>query len=149
LDVGDKTIGVALSDELEITARGLFTLERVSDKKDAGKLLTLVEEHGCGAVVIGLPINLNGSDSKQTLKVRTFAVRMENMLRSNGKSNVPVILHDERFTTKIAEKVLIEANMSREKRRTIIDKQAAVVILQSYLSSRHNRNGARNDEEYR
>jgi putative Holliday junction resolvase len=135
LDVGDKTIGVALSDELGITARGLFALERVSPKRDTGKILALLEEYACGAVVVGLPINLNGTDSLQTVKVREFAVRLENKLRSNGKSDVPVILHDERFTTKIAEQALIEANMRREKRRAIIDQQAAVVILQSYLES--------------
>jgi putative Holliday junction resolvase len=137
LDVGDKTIGIALSDELGITARGLFTLERVSDKKDTGKILALVCEHDCGAVVVGLPINLNGTDSVQTQKVREFAARLENKLRSNGKADVPVILHDERFTTKIAERVLIEADVSRKKRKEVIDKQAAVVILQSYLRETH------------
>jgi putative Holliday junction resolvase len=133
LDVGDKTIGVALSDELGITARGLFTLERVSEKKDTGKILDLVSEHNCGVVVVGLPINLNGTDSVQTQKVRQFAARLENKLRSNGKADVSVTLHDERFTTKIAEQVLIEADVSRKKRKEVIDKQAAVVILQSYL----------------
>jgi putative Holliday junction resolvase len=136
LDAGDKTVGIAVSDELGITARGLFTLERISDRKDTGKILDLVGEHECDSVVVGLPLNLDGSDSVQTEKVRAFARMLENKLRSNGKKNVKVILWDERFTTKIAEQVLIEADMSRAKRRKIIDKQAAVVILQSYLDRR-------------
>jgi putative Holliday junction resolvase len=135
LDVGDATIGVALSDELGITARGLFTIERTSHKADMRKILETIGEQGAGTVVVGLPVNLNGSDSVQTEKVRDFTTRLENYLRSNAMADVNVALHDERFTTKIAERVLIEADMSRAKRAKIIDKQAAVVILQSYLES--------------
>jgi putative Holliday junction resolvase len=139
LDVGDKTVGVAVSDELGITARGLFTLERVSDKKTVGAIFDLIDEYDCEEVVVGLPVNLSGSDSVQTQKVRDFAVRLENKLRSNAKSKVAVVFHDERFTTKIAERVLVEAKLNREKRRAIIDKQAAVVILQSYLEQSRSR----------
>lgn len=135
LDVGDKTVGVAVSDELLITAQGLSTLERTGIKKDTGRILELVKEYGCSAVVIGLPLNLDGSDSVQTEKVREFASALKNKLRSNALENVDIVFQDERFTTSIAERVLIEADMSRKKRKTVIDKQAAVIILQSYLDS--------------
>jgi putative Holliday junction resolvase len=133
LDVGDATIGVAVCDDLGITARGLFTIERASFKGDARKIMGTVREQGARAVVVGLPLNLDGSDSVQTEKVRDFAHRLGNMLRGNSMADIEIILHDERFSTKIAERVLIEADMSRAKRKTIIDKQAAVVILQDYL----------------
>jgi putative Holliday junction resolvase len=136
LDVGDATIGVAVSDELGITARGLFTIKRTNIKADMREILETARGESVRAVVVGLPINLNGTDSIQTGKVRDFVVRLENSLRSNAMADVEVILHDERFTTKIAERVLIEADMSRKKRAKIIDKQAAIVILQSYLDSR-------------
>jgi putative Holliday junction resolvase len=136
LDVGDASIGVAVSDELGITARGLFTIKRTNVKADMREILETARKEGVRAVVVGLPINLDGTDSIQTGKVRDFATRLGNSLRSNAMADVDVILHDERFTTKIAERVLIEADMSRKKRARIIDKQAAVVILQSYLDSR-------------
>jgi putative Holliday junction resolvase len=136
LDVGDASVGVAVSDELGITARGLFTLKRTNSKADIREILDTARKEGVRAVVVGLPINLNGTDSIQTGKVRDFATRLGNSLRSNAMADVEVILHDERFTTKIAERALIEADMSRKKRAQIIDKQAAVVILQSYLESR-------------
>ena len=135
LDVGDKTIGVALSDELKITARGLFTLERISNKKDTSKIIELIDEHKCSTLVIGLPLNLDNSDSVQTQKVRDFETLLKNKLTSTGHKNIEVVLYDERFSTKIAEKVLIEADVSRAKRKEVIDMQAAVVILQGYLEA--------------
>lgn len=133
LDVGDKTIGVAVSDELFLTAQGITTIERVGIRKDTTKILDLVREHNVGTIVIGLPLKMDGQDSIQTEKVREFRTMLENKLRSCGLQNVELVYQDERFTTVIAEKVLIEADVSREKRKTVIDKQAAVVILQSYL----------------
>lgn len=133
LDVGDKTIGVALSDMLGITANGLMTIDRVGIRKDADKVLALVKEHQCDTIVIGLPLNLDGSDSVQTQKVRDFRTMLENKMRSTGVKGVTVVFQDERFTTKIAENVLIEADVSRKKRKQVIDKQAAVIILQSFL----------------
>jgi putative Holliday junction resolvase len=135
LDVGDATIGVAVSDELGIIARGLFTVRRTDIKSDIRKIMETVRGEGAKAVVVGLPLNLDGTDSVQTEKTRDFAKRLGNSLRSNALADVEVILHDERFTTKIAERVLIEADMSRKKRAAVIDKQAAVIILQSYLDS--------------
>lgn len=133
LDVGDKTIGVALSDGLMLTAQGLMTIERIGIRKDADKVLALVKEHGCSVIVMGLPLNLDGSDSIQTEKVRAFRTMLENKMRSNAVKGVEIVYQDERFTTKIAESVLIEADVSRKKRKDVIDKQAAVIILQSWL----------------
>lgn len=133
LDVGDKTIGIAVSDPLMMTAQGLETIERIGIRKDADKVLKLVREYECTTVVVGLPLNLNGSDSVQTQKVRDFRTMLENKMRSTAMKGIEVVFQDERFTTKIAESVLIDADVSRKKRKDVIDKQAAVIILQSYL----------------
>lgn len=133
LDVGDKTIGVAVSDELDITAQGVTTIDRVGIRKDAGKVMDYVREYDCDTVVMGLPINLDGSDSVQTEKVREFRTMLENKMRSSGMAGVKVEWQDERFTTVIAERVLMEANMKRKSRKEVVDKQAAIIILQSYM----------------
>ena len=133
LDVGDKTIGVALSDDLLYTAQGLMTIERVGIRKDTGKVIDLVKEYKCTTVVVGLPKNLNGTDSIQTEKVYEFKTLLENKMKSTGMSDIEIIYQDERFTTLMAERVLIEADVSRKKRKDVIDKQAAVLILQGYL----------------
>jgi len=133
LDVGDKTVGVALSDDLLITAQGLMTIERVGIRKDTGKVIDLIRQYDCKTVVIGLPKNLNGTDSIQTEKVYEFKTMLENKMKSSGLGQVEVVYQDERFTTVMAEKVLIEADVSRKKRKDVIDKQAAVLILQGYL----------------
>ncbi len=135
LDVGDKTVGIALSDELGITAQGLMTLERVGIRKDTGKILDLVKEYQCDTIVIGLPKKLDGTDSIQTEKVYEFRTMLANKMRSTGMKNIEVVWQDERLTTVMAEKVLIEADVSRKKRKQVIDKQAAVLIMQSYLDS--------------
>jgi putative Holliday junction resolvase len=135
LDIGDVSIGVAVSDELGVTARGVLTIKRTNFRSDIQKIMETIRGEGAGAVVVGFPLNLNGTDSIQTEKVRDFAARLENHLRSNAMADVAVILHDERFTTKIAERVLIEADLSRKKRAKIIDQQAAAVILQGYLDT--------------
>ena len=133
LDVGDKTIGVALSDELLITASGLTTIERVGIRKDAGKIMELVKQYNCDTVVIGLPKKLDGTDSVQTEKVYEFKNMLENKMRSSGMGQIDIVFQDERFTTAMAEKVLIEADVSRSKRKEVIDKQAAILIMQGYL----------------
>jgi len=138
LDVGDKTIGVALSDDLLYTGQGLMTIQRVGARKDAGKVMDLIKEYKCDTVVIGLPKNLNGTDSIQTEKVYEFKALLENKMKSSGMSEIELIFQDERFTTLIAEKVLIEADVSRKKRKDVIDKQAAVIILQGYLDRLRN-----------
>ena len=135
LDVGDNTIGVAVSDALSIIANGVTTIERVGIKKDTGKVVDYVREYDCGTVVVGLPLNLNGTDSVQTEKVRAFKEKLENKLRSMALQDVQVVFQDERFTTKLAEQVLIDGGVRRENRKKYVDKQAAVLILQSYLDS--------------
>ena len=134
LDVGDKTIGVAVSDALNITAQGVTTIERVGIRKDAGKVMDYIKEFDCDTVVIGLPKKLDGTDSPQTEKVYEFKTMLENKMRS-GMGNVNLTYYDERLTTVMAEKVLIEADVSRRGRKKVIDKQAAVIILQGYLDS--------------
>ena len=135
LDVGDKTIGVAVSDEMGIIADGVTTIERVGIKKDTGKVLDYIKEYNCDTVVIGLPLKLDGMDSPQTEKVREFRQKLENKLKGGGMNHVKVEFYDERLTTVMAERVLIEADMRRNKRKEIIDRQAAIIILQSYLDS--------------
>ena len=135
LDVGDKTVGIALSDELGITAQGLMTLERVGIRKDTGKILDLVKEYQCDTIVIGLPKKLDGTDSPQTEKVYEFRTMLENKMRSTEMKDITVVWQDERFTTVMAERVLIDADVSRKKRKEVIDKQAAVIIMQGYLDS--------------
>ena len=116
LDIGDKTIGIAVSDPLMLTAQGITTIERVGIRKDADKVLRLIREYECTTVVLGLPLNLDGSDSVQTQKVRDFRTMLENKMRSTAVKGVDVVYQDERFTTKIAESVLIDADVSRKKR---------------------------------
>jgi len=135
LDVGDRRIGVAISDELGITARGLYTLERTNIKDDTQSILDTVRENDCSDVVIGLPLNLSGQDSGQTEKVRLFAQKLENKLRSNAMQDVRVGLYDERFTTVIAESAMKEAGASKDTIKEAVDQQAAVVILQDWLQA--------------
>jgi len=133
LDVGDKTIGVALSDDLLFSAHGLKTIQRVGIRKDTGAIIELIDEYACDTVVIGLPKRLDGSDSQQTEKVYEFKKMLENKLISSGKTGINLLYQDERLTTVQAQKVLIEADVSRKKRKEVIDKQAAILILQGYL----------------
>lgn len=135
LDVGDRTIGVAVSDPLGITAQGVTTIERVGIRKDSGKVLDYVREYDCDVIVMGLPLSMNGEDSSQTEKVRDFRRMLENKMRSTGMKGIEIVWQDERLTTVQAEKVMIAADVSRSKRKKVIDKQAAVIILQSYLDS--------------
>ena len=127
-------MGVAVSDPLGVIATGVTTIERVGIRKDTGKVIDYIKEYGCDTVVIGLPLNLDGEDTLSTERAREFRHMLENKLKSSGPlSKVKVEWQDERFSTVEAEEVLIEANMSREDRKKIIDRQAAIVILQRYL----------------
>ena len=133
LDIGDRRIGVAISDELGITARGLFNIERTGIKNDTQKVLEIIAENECSHVVAGLPLNLSGSDSLQTEKVRLFAEKLQNKLESNAMKDVRVELFDERFSTVIAERALKESGMNKTKQKNKIDQLAAVIILQEWL----------------
>lgn len=130
LDVGDRRIGLALSDETETLASGLPTFERIGPRKDVRALLELVRKHEVGEVVVGLPIRLDGTIGPQAEKVQALADELRAALK------VPLVTWDERFTTTIAEQSLIEADVSRRKRKGLVDQVAAVLILQSYLDYR-------------
>ena len=129
LDIGDKRIGIALSDPMKIIASPFDTLKRVEIKGDINKIVKMIEENDVETVVCGLPKKLDNADSLQTVKAREFA----DTLRE--KTAAKVVMTDERLTTVSAERVLLEADVSRGKRREVIDKLAAAVILQSYLES--------------
>ena len=135
LDVGDKTIGVAVSDPLGITAQGITTIERVGIRKDCDKVMDYIKEYECDTVVIGLNKRLDGSDTPQTEKVYEFKKMLENKMRSTQMGHIPIVYQDERLSTVEAERILIDADMSRSKRKQVIDKQAAVIIMQRYLST--------------
>ncbi len=129
LDVGDKYIGVAVSDALQFTAQGLKTIKRVGKKKDFLEIEELINEYNIKKVVVGLPKNMNGSLGPQSEKTVKFGEKIKN------KFNIDVIYLDERMTTMSAERVLIEGNVRRENRKQYIDKIAAGIILQSYLDT--------------
>lgn len=135
LDVGDKTIGVAVSDPLGITAQGITTIERVGIRKDCDKVINYIKEYECDTVVIGLNKRLDGSDTPQTEKVYEFKQMLENKMRSTQMGHIPIVYQDERLSTVEAERILIDADVSRSKRKEVIDKQAAVIIMQRYLST--------------
>jgi putative Holliday junction resolvase len=130
LDVGDKLIGVALSDETATLASGLETIRRVGPRKDVKAIVDLVRAHDAVEVVVGLPRKLDGSLGPQAQKVIAF---MES-LRAAVK--VPVVPWDERFTSVVANQALIEGERSRRERRALVDKVSAILILQNYLDYR-------------
>ncbi|HHW55547.1 MAG: Holliday junction resolvase RuvX [bacterium] len=127
LDVGDKTIGVAVSDPLGLTAQGVEVIRRQGRERDLVRLQELVQSYGVDTIVMGLPKNMDGSLGKQAEKVMAFADLVQKNL------DLPVVLWDERLTTMAAERALLEADLSRGRRREVIDKMAAVLILQGYL----------------
>jgi len=127
LDVGDKTIGVAVSDLLHLTAQGVTTIRRTNEKEDLEELGKLIDNYRPEEIVVGLPKNMNGSIGFQGEKTQEFAEKIYK------KFNIEIIFEDERLTTMAAEKMLISGDVSRKKRKTIIDKVAATYILQTYL----------------
>ena len=129
LDIGTKRIGVALSDMLMITAQGLDTIERTELARDLDVIKKLVEENRVGEIVAGLPLNMNGTYSQQTTEVVAF---IEELAKVVG---VPVKKWDERLTSRQAERIMLEGNLSWRKRKYLSDKIAAQLILQSYLGT--------------
>jgi putative Holliday junction resolvase len=130
LDVGDKLIGVALSDETATLASGLETIRRVGPRKDLKAVADLVRENDVAEVVVGLPRKLDGSLGPQAQKVIAFMEALRPVVK------VPVVPWDERFTSVMANQVLIEADRSRRERRALVDKVSAILILQNYLDYR-------------
>lgn len=129
LDVGDRRIGVALSDETGTLASPLQTLERVGPRKDLKAIAALVREHGARAIVMGLPRHLDGRIGPQAVKVRQFAEALAPVAR------VPVHFQDEGLTTVEAEQILAERDVPRQRRKGLVDQVAAVLILQDYLDA--------------
>ncbi len=127
LDVGSKRIGVALSDPLKITAQGLQTFQRTTLEEDIKGLWKLMDEHEVSQLVVGLPKNMDGSVGFKAEEVQQFVADL------TAERKIEVIWIDERLTTVSAERTLLEADVSRAKRKKVIDKMAAVIILQSYL----------------
>ena len=133
LDVGTKTIGVAVSDEDGITANGLTTIKRSEMKNDLDALSRIIDEYKPSEILIGIPYNIDGEISERGKEILNFA----NILKRTFSLHVE--LWDESFSTADAEKVLLEANLSRKKRKRVIDKMAAVVILRDYLEQKRNK----------
>ena len=128
LDVGDRTIGVALSDPLMITAQGLKTIRRENYNKDLKELKDIINSYEVNKIVVGLPKRLDGTIGIQSEKVIKFVDRLKRDLQ------VPIEYQDERFTTSLSEKILINADVKRKKRKMVIDKLAAVQILTTYIN---------------
>jgi putative Holliday junction resolvase len=129
LDIGEKRIGIAVSDELGYTAQGIKVLNRKGMDDDIEVIKELMVAEKVSKIVVGLPKNMDGSLGEGAKKVLSFVNKMEESL------SVPVILWDERWTTSEATRVLLQADLSRKKRRQVVDKVAAVLILQGYLDS--------------
>lgn len=132
LDVGDKTIGVAISDPLFIMATGHSTIFRENLEKDFENLKNIIEKEDIIKIIIGLPKNMNNTIGPQGEKVLNFVEDLKNFLKEND-FKIDIIMQDERLTTVSAERILIEGNMSRKNRKKVIDKVAATYILQSFL----------------
>lgn len=132
LDVGSKTIGIAISDELGMAAHPERVLARKGTVGDVAALLEIVRARGVNIVVVGLPYELSGEIGPRARRVRVLT----SALRAALPAEVELHEQDERFTTALAERVLIEADVSRAKRKGVIDKQAAALILQGWLDAR-------------
>jgi putative Holliday junction resolvase len=129
LDLGKKRIGLAVSDPLGITAQGLPNLERTNKRADLVAIEALVKDRQVGLILMGNPMNMRGSEGRQSAWVREFAAAIE------ARTGVPVKLWDERLTTVEASRVLRESGISIEKRAAAVDRLSAVILLQSYLDS--------------
>ncbi len=133
LDVGDSKIGVALSDTLRLTAQGVTTFQRKNVQTDLRYLQQLIHENEVTEVVVGLPVTMNGERDAQTKKILRFA----QLLRQTF--HIPVMTWDERFSTIEANKTLELGKVGKKKRAALLDKVAAIIILQGYLDSRNDR----------
>lgn len=132
LDFGSRTVGVAVSDELLLTAQGVETIERKEEnklRKTCARIETLIGEYGVTEIVLGFPKNMNNTEGERAEKTKEFKEMLER------RTGLPVIFWDERLTTVAAEQVLMESGVRRENRKAVIDKVAACLILQGYLDS--------------
>ncbi|AAP28319.1 MULTISPECIES: Holliday junction resolvase RuvX [Bacillus] len=132
LDVGTKTVGVAISDEMGWTAQGLETIKINEERGQFGfdRISELVKQYDVDKIVVGLPKNMNGTIGPRGEACQQFAENLRELLQ------LDVVMWDERLSTMAAERLLISADVSRKKRKQVIDKMAAVVILQGFLDSK-------------
>ena len=129
LDLGTKTIGVATSDRTRQIATPIETIERTKFTEDAGRLLAIVEREYIGLIVLGLPVNMDGSEGPRAQSTRAFARNLAKL------TPIPIVFWDERLSTAAVERMLIAADTSRAKRDMVVDKLAAAWLLQSALDS--------------
>lgn len=135
LDVGSKTIGLALTDEASIAAHPLSVLARVGNSGDADAIAALIAEHGVSDVVVGMPFELSGRRGHRARRVLAFMTA----LRAALPPGVRLHEQDERFTTAEAERALIAADVPRARRRSVVDRHAAALILQAWLDAQRQR----------
>jgi putative holliday junction resolvase len=131
LDLGKKRIGMALSDELGLTAQGLETLQRTNIREDLARISQLAVEKSVSLILMGNPLHMSGREGRQAEYARNFGERLR------SASGIPVEFWDERLTTVAAQRVLRESGISIEKRAKAVDRLAAVILLESYLDSRN------------
>jgi len=129
LDLGKRRIGLALSDELGLTAQGLETMQRAGIRVDLARLSDLASERGVTLILVGNPLHMDGSEGSQSAWAREFAEKL------HSRTGLAVKMWDERLTTVEAERVLRQSGISQQKRSAAVDRLAAVVLLQSYLDS--------------
>jgi len=134
LDIGTRTIGIAISDELGITAQGLKTLRRKSMEEDFKEIAAIIRQFEIEKIIVGLPQNMDGTLGIQAEKVLNW------MKALKDRVEIPIATWDERLSTVGASRVLLEADLSRRKRKNVIDKLAAVLILQGYLDQSRRKN---------
>lgn len=135
LDVGARRIGIAVSDPLGMTAQGLSTLQRRNRRFDIGEIRKLLEEYEVREIVVGNPLRMSGQSGTQAEKMATFAAQLQQTF------SIPVHLWDERLSTAEAHRLLDETDIRDSRRKEVIDKMAAVLILQSFLDARSARGG--------
>ncbi len=130
LDLGSKTIGVAISDTSLMIASPLTVVQRVKFTKDAKNLINLIEDNNVGALCVGLPLEMNGNEGRQAQSVRTFVQNFQEIM------DIPVAFWDERLSTVAVERLMVEkADLSRGKRAKVVDRAAAAYILQGVLDA--------------
>ena len=132
LDIGTRTIGVAVSDPLGWTAQGITTLRRKQEEQDLAAVAALCQEYGVEGVVAGLPLHMNGEAGASVEMVKEFVQKL------TEQTGLPIYYQDERLTTVSAQRVLLEGDVSRKRRKQVVDKLAAVFILQTYLDNPNN-----------
>jgi putative Holliday junction resolvase len=131
LDVGDRRIGIAISDALGMTAQPVAVVERTGVAKDVPRILEVLADYDVELFVAGLPVEMSGQEGKQAQRVRSFCEALA------GACDVPIAYQDERLTSVQGERLLIESGVRRSGRRKVLDKMAATLILQSHLDAQH------------